>query len=401
MFERGSAEVSLRVEVLRGGGVYTTLYPLQAPEVQMKGESALKMSMRGEFLKPEKDVAWLTDRIRPVLIIDGTEYPVGLYIGTTPRRRGNSRETSVVLEAYSVLYLADRTKMEPGYIIRAGTLYIAAIQELLQLAGIDMYVSDTSDKRIQTDRADWDAGTSVLEVVNELLAEINYRDVWVDLEGTVHLTARNREAVPASAARITTSSNTVRATVRSVSVSGDTVTVGVESISDSGDTVTVGVLDDPIPDTSGQPDHIYAAGQYSIISDDVDVTTDYFDKANVFRVVYSSPDLPEPMSVEVVNADPDSPFSTATLGIRIVKQQEVNGAADLEELQEMAAQMMYEEMQTTEQIEFTTALNPVHGTYDRVALDAGGESGIYEETAWRMILDASGEMWHRAERIII
>jgi len=367
----------------------------------MRGDSALKMSMRGEFLRPEKDVEWLTDRIRPILTIDGREYPVGLYIGTTPRRRGNSRETSVVLEAYSVLYLADRTKMEPGYIIRAGTLYIAAIQELLQLAGIDMYISDTSDKRIQTDRADWDAGTSVLEVVNELLAEINYRDVWVDLEGTVHLTARNREAVPASTARITTSSNTVRATVRSVSVSGDTVTVGVESITDSGDTVTVGVLDDPKQNTSGNPDHIYEAGQYSIISDDVDVTTDYFDKANVFRVVYSSPDLPEPMMVEVVNADPDSPFSTATLGIRIVKQREVNGAADLEELQEMAAQMMYEEMQTTEQIEFTTALNPVHGTYDRVALDAGGESGIYEETAWRMILDASGEMWHRAERIII
>jgi hypothetical protein len=58
-------------------------------------------------------------------------------------------------------------------------------------------------------------------------------------------------------------------------------------------------------------------------------------------------------------------------------------------------------MQTTETIQFETALNPMHTTYDTVALDTGGESGIWAETEWRMVLDASGIMTHRAERVVI
>ncbi len=402
MFEFGSAAVSLRVEVLRNGGVYALLHPSAAPEVQMRAESTLKMSMKGEFHWPDKEISWLTDRIRPILTINGTDYPVGLYIGTTPRRRGNSAQKQIVLEAYSVLYMAERVVMEPDYIIRAGTNYIGAVQDLLQLAGIGMYVSDPTDKRITTDRADWPVGTTVLEVVNELLGEINYRDAWVDLDGIVHLSNKKggEDQVLNTSARIVVSAGWVSAIVESLEDDGSSVKAKVLDLTDDGTTVTVRVREEAVPDTTGRPDHIYAAGKYSIISDDVDVTTDYFDKANVFRVVCSSPDLPEPLVAEVENDDPDSPFSTATLGVRIVETEEVDAVADFAELQEMAAQMRYRALQTTERIEFVTALDPTHGSYDTIGLDAGGESGIYTETGWRMVLDAYGEMRHTAERIV-
>lgn len=401
MYEHGTADISLRMEVLRGGGVYALLYPASAPEVQMVSESALKMSMRGTFYKPDTDIQWLTDRIRPMLTIDGTDYPVGLYIGTTPRRRGDSTQKLVELEAYSVLYLAQRVVMEAGYIIHAGTNYIGAVQDLLQLAGIDRYTADMTDKKIPTDRADWPVGTPVLEVVNELLAEINYRDVWVDLEGVVHITAQ-KQSTQAQTAKTAVQAGSLTVAVDSISSDGETVTAGVTDITDNGDTVAVTVREIKTAESSagGKPDHIYTPGQYSIISDEVDVTTDYFDKANVFRAVYSSPDLPEPMVAEVENDDPTSPFSTVTLGIRIVETEEVDAVADYEELQAIAAQMRYRALQTTEKIEFVTALNPVHQTHDTIGLEAGGESGIYTETGWRMLLAASGEMRHTAERVV-
>ena len=38
------------------------------------------MGLQGEFIDPGPSVNFLTDRIRPILIIDGVEYPLGLFI---------------------------------------------------------------------------------------------------------------------------------------------------------------------------------------------------------------------------------------------------------------------------------------------------------------------------------
>lgn len=338
--------IGLRVEVLRSGGVYTTLEPHTPPEIQNSGDSALKMSLRGTFLVPEKEVHWLTDRLRPVLIINGTEYPVGMYVPTTPSWAAEGGKTVLTVEGYSLLYLADRVKMEPGYTIAAGTNYIAAVQELLQTAGITRYLAEETALTLATDRADWDTGTTVLDVVNQLLSEINYNSAWVDLSGQVRLT---KYRVP----------------------------------------------------TAADIQHIYNPGAYSVISADTSTTTDYFDKANVFRAVCSSPDLSEPLTAEAENDDPDSSFSTASLGVRIVETVMVDSVPDLDTLQETADNMLTKSLQTTETIVFSTALMPVHETHDVVALGLDGVGGIWRETGWRMVLDASGDMEHTAERVVI
>lgn len=338
--------IGLRVEVLRDGGVYTTLEPYSAPEVQNVAASVLKMSMRGTFLQPENEIRWLTDRIRPVLIINGNEFPVGWYIPTTPEWTVEGERKILNLEGYSMLYLAERVKIPSGYTIAKGTNYIGAVQELLRTAGITRYDAEETTLVLATDRADWEPGTTVLTVINQLLSEINYRSAWVDLSGRVRLTKYRKP--------------------------------GTENIQ-----------------------HIYNAGDYSIISANASVTTDYFDKANVFRVVCASPDLNAPLIAEVENNDPNSAFSTVSLGVRIVETMEVDSVPDMETLQEMAETMYTKSLQTTETVQFTTALAPVHETHDVVALGLDGATGIYTETEWRMVLDASGEMIHKAERVVI
>lgn len=291
------------------------------------------------------EINWIRDRIRPVLIVNGQEYPCGVFIATTPGKNIAGGREIWDIEAYSPLYLANRVQIEGAYTIPAGTNYIAAVQELLQLSGITKYSAEETDLVLASDRADWPVGTPVLTVINQLLSEINYRSAWVDLTGTVRLT------------KYTT----------------------------------------PTPENIR---HTYGQGQYSIISGDITTTTDYFDKANVFRAVCSSPDLEEPLVAVAENSDPESPYSTVTLGVRILREERVDSVPDLATLQERAEIMLTKSLQTTETVEFVTALCPVHETWDTVALDLDGLTGIFTETEWSMVLDASGEMRHRAERVI-
>lgn len=293
----------------------------------------------------EREINWMTDRIRPVLIINGTEYPCGVFIATTPERSFSGGREILNIEAYSPLYLANRVQIEGAYTIPAGTNYIAAVQELLRVAGITLYSAEATDHVLSTDRADWPVGTSVLTVINQLLSEINYRAAWVDMTGTVRLTKYTA----------------------------------------------------PAPENIR---HTYVQGEYSIVSGDVTATTDYFDKANVFRAVCSSPDLEAPLVATAENNDPASPYSTVSLGVRILREERVESVPDLATLQERAEIMLTKSLQTTETVEFVTALCPVHETWDTVALDLGEITGIFAETEWSMVLDAAGEMRHRAERVI-
>lgn len=313
------------------------IFSFQVVSLLPADESALE--------KKPGSINWMTDRVRPVLIVNGVEYPCGVYVATTLDKKIVAGNEILSLEAYSPLYLANRVQIEGAYTITAGTNYLTAVQELLRSAGITNYEAEDTTATLATDRADWDIGTPVLTVINELLDEINYRSAWVDLTGCVRLT---KYAAP----------------------SADNI------------------------------QHTYTQGAYSIVSADASVTTDYFSKANVFRAVCDSPDLDEPLVATAENSDPNSPYSTATLGVRILQTEKVDGVPDLATLQERAENMLTKSLQTTETVTFETALCPVHGSWDTVGLVIDGVAGIYTETGWSMTLDASGVMQHTAERVV-
>ena len=71
---RENNTVFARYEILRDGGVWDEMYSAGAAEIQNISTSALKMSLQGTFYRPQKDVNFLTDRIRAVLNINGTDY---------------------------------------------------------------------------------------------------------------------------------------------------------------------------------------------------------------------------------------------------------------------------------------------------------------------------------------
>jgi hypothetical protein len=337
--------VTARYEILRDGGVWDTMHSESPATIQNISSSELKMSLTGTFYVPKKSVNWLKDRIRAVLTVNGVDYNKGVFIVTTVESSGSAEGETIDIEAYSPLYLAQRSKLEGIYTIPKGTNYIAAVQTLLLESGITEYTAEETDLVMATDRQDWEEGTPRLEVINELLAEINYNSAWPDLNGKIHITKYK----PASNENIK---------------------------------------------------HTYKSGQYSVLTPEYKESTDLFGKPNVFKCVCENPDLAEPLVAVAVNEDPNSKFSTVSLGARVLYLESVGNVPDLATLQERADNLRMKSLQTTQEIEFTTALMPGHETNDTVALENGKITGVYAETEWRATMDASGLMVHKGKRVI-
>lgn len=335
---------SVRYEVLRNKAVYAALNALtDSGEVTCDSASELKMSFRGTFAEPPDGVNFLTDRLRPVVILNGEEFPVGVYAITTESERNENGETVTELEGYSLLYLASRKCIETRLSIPAGTNYISECVQLLNSAGITDIDAEPTGYTLATAREDWDVGTPILTIVNDLLAEISYNSAWVALDGTVRLT----KYAPPSLANV---------------------------------------------------GHVYSEGRYSVIEDGYTRSSDRYGKYNVFLVTCENPDLSAPMSATAVNDSEESPFSVSKLG-RILRVETVDNIPSQAALQEYANRMKYQSMQETETITFATAPIPNHETFDVVALGMGDLSGIYAETGWTLPLIPGGSMSHTARRV--
>lgn len=335
---------SVRYEVLRNGGVYGTVESEDVPEIQCNTESDLILSIKGAFVS-DGEYNFLTDRLRPVITLNGTEYPVGIYVVTTEERSEKNGHRIVGIEGYSILYLAKRKKTETRIHINAGENYITVISNLLASAGIDSIEAQPTSYTFATEREDWDIGTPVLNIVNALLAEISYVNAYVDLEGKV-------------------------------------------------------VLRKYTPPTMEAVKHTYTEGNKSLIVPEYTLTDDKFDKANVFRLTCDNPDMDAVMVAMSENNSPSSPFSTANIG-RVLHNEKVDNVPSQEALQERADAMRDKSLQTTEEILFMTAIVPTHTPHDVVALQVGNASGIFVETGWRLVISPDNDMVHTARRIIV
>jgi hypothetical protein len=85
---------------------------------------------------------------------------------------------------------------------------------------------------------------------------------------------------------------------------------------------------------------------------------------------------------------------------RVLHSEKVDNIPSQAALQERANAMRDKSMQTTEEIEFYTAIAPVHTPHDVVAIQTGGASGIFAETGWKITLSPDSDMQHRARRVI-
>lgn len=348
-----SRTVDFRYKIIRGGADYGFLQAVGSPVLRCDKDAEIKMSFSGTFRPEARDAAGnmldydlLTDEIEPVLVIDGVEHKLGVFMPATVTPSEDMGAAQIAVEAYDRCWRVRDVNSENLLFFARGTPYLTAMEQLLTAAGITTVLATPSSDVLSEDREDWDIGTSYLTIANELLSEINYKPMWFNAAGVAILE-------PVS---VPTAENIQH------TLNGDNVE--------------------------------------SLLVPQIQRETDIYQAPNVFICICSNPDKGADLVAKAENTNPQSPLSIPRRGRRIVSVERVNNIASQAELQAYADKKRDDSMITGETIQVQTALLPGYGVADVTALHYGDLNAICIERAWEMELAVGGPMRHTLERVV-
>lgn len=356
----------IRFRVMHNDIEYAELYAKGGPTLRMQSSGEIKTSLQGTFFPVARDlrgndvvIDWLSDEIKPVLIRDGEEKPLGVLMPASVTPKENKGEEILEVQAFDRCWRVRDNKAEGALYLSAGTAYLDAVEQLLTASGIATIIKTPSAAVLSEDRQDWETGTSYLKIVNDLLKEINYKQLWFNQYGFAILE-------PAS-------------------------TPTAENIQH--------IFTNQKPDPQN-PKEVAAIRLLPQISR----KTDIYQAPNVFLCICSNADKSNGMKATAENNNPQSPLSTMRRGRRIVKEVKVDNIESQAALQAYADRLLYESMTTGEVINVDTALQSGFGVDDVTAIHYDSREstlGICVEKAWTMNLAPGGTMSHELERVVV
>lgn len=305
--------------------------------VSFQGDAATKMTLSGTFLPPAEEINILTDHIRPALLIDGRRLPMGEYLMTTMPvdRSGDYREISAT--CYDLSYLCRLRKVETRPFWPAGTRYSDIFRQILIGCGLYKLRITESAEVLATDREDWEPGTEWLDVLNDLSAEVNYRSLYIDMEGRA-------------------------------------------------------VMEPYAPPRAARVRHRYRVDGKSILEPEMTIQEDLFDVPNVFIALCENPDYDTPLRAEAVNTDLTDPASVPNRG-RVPQVETVDNIAGQEALQAYVDNQRMRSRIGQRTLDFAvgfTAQDAPRQPYDVTELTLPDAHYLLEETAWTATLGHTG-----------
>lgn len=339
--------VETKVRALRNGAQFSELQfaPNGAPTIRCSDSAEIKMSMTGEF-RPNPAVNWLSDELQAVLIIDGTEHPIGIFLPASVEEVEDEGLTTLRVEAYDRCWRVQTEDMGSKYEVAGGTSYITALKSLLAACGIANVLATANSATLYSGRCWLPQDTNLLKIANELLSEINYKPLWFNADGVAILEPYAEPTVENIQHRL------------------------------DGDDVK------------------------SLLLPTISRKTDIYSAPNVFTVVCATPDRGSILTATSINNSPTSPFSVIRRGRRITQVTRVNSIADQTALQAYADRLRNESMLRGETIQIETALLPGYGVADVTALHFGELSPLCLDHSWSMSFRSGGTMTHTLERVV-
>lgn len=343
-------EISYRVDVLRNGAKLTELtWSMESPpNVYIDTTGEIKGSLAGTF-RHNPLVSYISDDLQPWIGINGEWTALGIFRTATITQQQDASGTWVDIEAYDRCWALQTMTTEGIVHIPAGTGYLAKIEQMLTEAGIKLVVAVPTSATFQTDREDWQEGTSYLSIVNQMLSEINYKQLWFDGGGIAHL--EPVEKPTASSIRWSYSAADIRFC--------------------------------------------------SPISPEISQEFDVFTAPNVFVAICSNPDLEAPLTARAENNNPGSSTSVFRRGQRITQVVKVDNIASQEALQAYVDDLCFQSLLSHRVVTFETLAEGGHGAGDVLSLDHAEMGGIYLETGWYVTMAAGELMKHTAKRTVI
>lgn len=344
---RGLRNMQYRVDIL-ADGVKVGELNYQSCTIECSGLGEVKYLARITCEKMGYDYRTVT--LQPVMFLEHGghlfEFPFPPLMPVTVAERIEEGRTLQDIEAYDETVRIQENSIGEVLYIPKGSVYTAAIDDILRKAGFAKINIESSGLFMDTDREDWEESDYVLTIVNELLDEIGYLSLAVDRDGVLY--SKKYEEPDVGRARI----------------------------------------------------H-YATGKNSVIHFSKQVENDGYKRPNRFIGIVFSDDMDEPWRYEYTNTDPAYPASVENLGYVITEVIKYNNIASYETLRDNVHRRASEAAASYEYATLSTAIMPHHGVREILTVQSEGVNGVYEEIGWRIDrFQPGGLMTHNLRKVI-
>ena len=347
----GSRHLTFRYDLLTSANVYVQgLTCVLSCTVEQNWLADIKRSAKF-VMQDTGEIDYLQDRIQPWVRLhippygddDWVEWPQGVFLLSTPSRKVD--EQGVVtrpVEGYDQLQVYRDDVVEDRYTVDADEVYTEAVATLLATGN----VSITPSTATLPVAKEWDPGTSKLKIINELLGAVNYNSLSFDEYG-------------------------------------------------------VAIVSPYVLPSRRRIEYVYADDEVSVMFPEMEQRLDVFSVPNKWVLVVSEPDR-EPLVSSYTNNDPTSLTSTISRQRTIVDFRTEMEAADQATLDAKVNRLAFEASQIFEEIQFTTAIMPIHSGNDVCRITSGplAVNAKYAEHSWSMDLQAGAAMRHSMRRIV-
>jgi hypothetical protein len=129
-------------------------------------------------------------RLRPVCVIEGLpENPLGTYLISYAKEEWSGTGRVWSLELLDRCTVPAQDVVDESYSVAAGTLILQEVASVLASAGEYIAVDASNTQATSTGMA-WEAGTSKLKIINDLLDVAGYNALWMDGQGNFKATPR-------------------------------------------------------------------------------------------------------------------------------------------------------------------------------------------------------------------
>jgi len=341
--------------------------------------SQIKTTARFSMLE-DKDIDYLNDQIRPYILIsevkDGgytgekettfmnlvhvlefdvfkngsegewVEYPLGAFFMSSPKRRDTISNVMRDIEAYDLSLALSEDRTTDRLFINKGTEYYDIVRKLMEDSGVKAFGLHIDDGITLRRDIEYEPGTSILTVINDLLGQVGNTPIFMDNKGVLR-------TIPY------------------------------------------------INPTNRRETFTYDGREASNILVGAEEELDLFNAPNVFTVAISNPDE-EPVVRTVVNDDPFNPLSTVRRGRRIVDFRTVEDMSSEDSLEKYVVRIANEANVQFGTITFRTPLTIGHwyGEVVKFVYPPLGINGKFLESGWEMDLRVGGEMTHTLRQVI-
>lgn len=130
-----------------------------------------------------QEVNWLTARVRPVLSIDGYgDTALGVFLAAEAPEAHTDTGFSRSIKLLDKCTILDQDKLDAAYALDAGTVVTTAIVTLIASTG-ETNIAITPSAATLVNPLVWPAGTTKLQIVNDLLSVINYFSLFTNGDG--------------------------------------------------------------------------------------------------------------------------------------------------------------------------------------------------------------------------